>query len=119
MHLDTFLAWAGFYTDNAFPHVDGFWSTPAGISASGIICLCSAINIFHPGIDDNIFDRIWYSLVSLLMLCAFIGGLEPGYDPHNIIKTLLLFLTIRFMATVVVKHHRWKKTGRAQKTIGM
>lgn len=120
MHnLHEALTWAGFYKDNAFPHVDGFWSTPAGISASFIIWVCAAINVFHPGIDDNWFDRVWYSCVSLLMFCAFIGGIAPNYDPHNLIKTLLLLLTCRFLASVIQRMYRYHKTGRPQKTLGM
>lgn len=117
--LNEFLAWAGFYKVNAFPHVDGFWSTPAGITASFIIWSCAAVNVFHPGIDDNLFDRVWYSCVSLLMFCAFIGGLTPGYDPHHLIKTLLFLLTIRFLASVVQRILRYHRTGKRQKILRM
>lgn len=120
MHqINEILGWAGFFTDGAFPHVGGFWSTPVGILISITIFICSSINILHPGIDDNVFDRIWYSILALLTFCSAVGGMRPNYEPHNIVKTLVFLIAIRCVASVIQRHRHWKKSGKAQKTLGM
>lgn len=120
MHLvNMAIDWAGFYTDNAFPQVDCFWSEPIGLFVSFSIFVCSALNIFHPGIDDNLFDRVWYTILSIVMFCAFVGGLRDGYEPHNIIKTLVILLSVRCIASVVQRHYHWVKHKTPQKTLGM
>lgn len=117
--ISHFYEWAGFANDHLASGIVDFWSCPIGLFITGSISLCAGINIFHPGIDDNLFDRIWYSILSLLMLVAFLLGVNPHTSPRHIVQTLMYLLCIRFWATVIRKHYHWKKTGKAQKTIGM
>lgn len=113
------MEWVGFYNDNTFMDGPTFWSTPAGLFITSSIAISATLNIIHPGIDDNLFDRIWYSILALLMLVAVILGLNPHTEPHHIIQTLMILLCIRCIYSVVYKHHRFRKTGKVQKTVGM
>ena len=94
-----------------------FWSTNLGLITSATIFICACINIWHPGIDDNWFDRIWYSLVAITVLCAFLVGIDPTTNPTNIAKTLFVLLAFRFVAEVVIRHWRYRITGKRQKTL--
>lgn len=109
-NLNDFLTWAGLYTD------ENFWSTPLGLFSTYSMFVCCAVNIFHPGIDDNLFDRVFYSAAAVIVLCAFTLGLHPEQDPKNVMQTFWLLLWVRFAGSVIVRHREWKRTGRPQKT---
>ncbi len=111
------LAWAGFYTNKMFPHTDGFWSTPVGITISFVVFVCAVINVFHNGIDDNWFDRIWYCTIAIVMFCAFLVGISPDSDPKNIVRTVLFLLAVKMPVDTIVRLIRFRKTGRCQKTL--
>lgn len=105
----------GFATNSSFVYQGDFWSQPMGLFLTGTMFVCSCINIWYKGIDDNLFDRIFYSLMAITMLCAFIVGFTDG-RPHNIIQTTLYLFCVRFVASIIIKVHRHRKTGVAQKT---
>lgn len=106
----------GFATHNAAMYQGDFWSTPVGLFITGTMFICSCINIWYKGIDDNLFDRVFYSLMALTMLCAFMLGVDPEAHPHNVIQTTLYLFCARFIASVVIKVYHHKKTGERQKT---
>lgn len=111
------LAWAGFYTDKLHPHVEGFWSTPAGLFISFSMFVCAMTNVFHNGIDDGLFDRIFYCAIAMVMLCAFLVGINPGTDPKNIVRSVVFLVWIKMYVEVCVRLIRYRKTGRVQKTL--
>lgn len=92
-----------------------FWSTPLGIAISGVVFVCSMANVLHPGVDDNILDRAYYSIMSVLFLIALIIGItnEPSKD---LVKWMLIALAVRFPLSLLMRHQRWVKTGQPQPT---
>lgn len=108
--MNSILTFLGFYTDNSFPHVDGFWATPCGLVVSASMCICATINVIHPDIEDDLFDRIWYSLLAVLMLIAFLIGLSPENDPHHVVKTLLMLLFVKLWYQTIQKLFQNKPT---------
>lgn len=116
MTIYNMLAWAGFYTDKLFPHFDGFWSTPLGLLTSFSIFVCAMINVYHKGIDDSWFDRIWYCSIAIVMLCSFLAGISPDTDPRHIVRTVTYLVAIKMVVEVFVRLRRYKKTGKSQKT---
>lgn len=103
----------------SFTIFDGntFWSTPLGLFITATIFICACINIWHPGIHDNWFDRIWYSSVAITVLCAFLLGITGSPVSRNVVQALLLLLSFRFVEEVVVRHWRYKKSGKCQDTV--
>lgn len=114
--INDFLHWLGWYADNAFPGVGTFWSQPLGLLISFLMCVISGLNVLHPGIDDGLFDRLYYSALSILFLIAFLIGLSPE-NPHYLVKTLLIMLTARNAWRLAYRVHQYQKTGIPQKTI--
>lgn len=106
----------GFTTHNVMACKGDFWSTPAGLFITGLMFICSCVNIWYKGIDDNLFDRVFYSAMALTTLCAFLLGLDPSQHPHNIMQTLLYLFCVRLVASVFVNIYQHRKTGTPQKT---
>lgn len=113
--LTTLFDWMGF-SEGALSNINAFWSTPAGLLISGSIFACCSFNVMHKSVDDDVFDRIWYSIVAVLMLIALIVGLNPETISKHIIQTLLLLLWIKFVASSVQHYIRWRRTGCSQKS---
>lgn len=88
------ISFLGFYTDNAFPQQDGFWSTPIGMVITGLLFIQSVYKMYSGRIETGFFSTLWHSLMSLVMLCAFVGGLTPHYNPHHIVQTMLMLMGI-------------------------
>lgn len=96
------LVHLGFFTDGAFPHVGGFWSTPIGIF---ITCLLTIRHFLKSRADSGI-RSLWHIVMAFVWFVAFCGGLTPNYDPHHIVQTVLGLLCIE---TLIDVYHWWKE----------
>lgn len=114
--LSNFLTLIGLHDSSPFVLTNEFWSTTFGIIVSATICLSSAFNVLHKSVDDDLFDRVWYSVVSVLMFIAVMVGLNPDTQPKHIIQTLLFLVWVRFIVSSVQHYLEWKKTGKPQKS---
>lgn len=93
-----------------------FWASPMGLFVSVSIFICSVVNIISPNIDDNMFDRVWYSVTGVTMFAAIVGAFS--HDPvHSLTKSILLLMAIRFIASLFFRLHSYYKYGRCEKTM--
>lgn len=114
--LNNFLNMVGLHDGSTIVLANAFWNTPIGIIVSSTICLSAAFNVLHKSVDDDLFDRVWYSVVSVLMFIAVLVGINPDTQPRHIIQTLLFLVWVRFIATSIQHYFEWKKTGKPQKS---
>lgn len=110
--MNIFLSWLELLSDAPFQSSHGFWSSALGLFISGSICVCSAVNVLHPDIDDDLFDRCWYSTLSVLMLIAFLIGLSPTQQPNHVVKVLLIMLCIKYWVMLIQKLYMKHKVHR-------
>lgn len=103
MVLYDIINWTGLNIDDVLSMSYNFWSTPAGITVSFTIMLCSTIYVFSRRIKDTLFERVWHSCVAMIMMCAVVAGVSPTSNPHYFVKTLLLFWAVRHV------HEVWYK----------
>lgn len=94
-----------------------FWSTPLGLFISLSLFICYTINVTHPGIDDCLSDRVYYSCVALVAFLAFVSGIDPiKQHTSNITQTILLLLAIRAPWRLAVRMMRYWRTKQPQAT---
>ncbi|QFP93848.1 hypothetical protein [Pectobacterium phage Wc4-1] len=94
-----------------------FWSEPMGLFITASMFFCSCFNIWHKGVDDNWFDRIWYCAMATVTLCAFILGIRENDNPNNIVQTIFMMFCLRMIVNVFVRYFTHKKTGKPCKTM--
>ena len=114
--LSNFLELVGLHDGSTIVLTNEFWNTPLGILVSASICACSVFNILHKSVDDDLFDRVWYSAVAITTFIGVLAGLNPDTQPRHIIQTLLFLVWVRFVATSVQHYLEWRKTGLPQKS---
>jgi steroid 5-alpha reductase family enzyme len=114
--LNNFFSLVGLHDGSPIVLTNEFWNTPLGIVVSASICVCSAFNVLHKSVDDDLFDRVWYSAVAIIMFIATLVGLNPETQPKHIIQTLLFLVWVRFVATSIQHYLEWRKTGCPQKS---
>lgn len=95
------LAYIGVFTDNAFPHVGGFWSTPVGISITALLTLRHFFWMRH----TTSVRALWHGVTATVWFAAFCGGLAPSFDPHHIVQTVLALLAVETLIDV----YHWHK----------
>lgn len=107
--MNTILTIIGFQSVSQTCNPDLFWETTFGLIVSGSICFCAAVNVLHPDIDDDLFDRVWYSCLAILMLVALLIGLSPDAHPRHIFQTLVLMMFFKYWFMLFQKLHLHKK----------
>lgn len=80
-----------------------FWHTSAGFIFSGSIFLLSLTHIFHKGIDDSLFDRIWHCAMAVIMLCSINAGIDFNSDASHVTPLILFLFWLRLSEDVVMK----------------
>lgn len=90
------LAYIGIFTDNAFPHVDGFWSTPVGVSITALL----SVRHFIKSRSEVGVRSLWHGVMTTTWFIAFCGGIAPNFDPHHIVQTVLGLLCLETLIDV-------------------
>lgn len=90
-----------------------WWHTPLGFSAILLLEVVCIVNIFHRGINDGLFIRVYYWILLILSIVALLQVVENTLPKHQL---QLLLLTFIFKAAygTVRRLLRFKKTGKAQ-----
>lgn len=90
-----------------------WWHTPLGFSAILLLAIVCVVNIFHRGINDGLFIRVYYWVLFILSLVAMLHVVENTLPKHQLQMLLLTFI-IKAAYSTVRRLHRFNKTGKAQ-----
>ena len=90
-----------------------WWHTPLGFGAILLLAVVSAVNIFHRGINDGLFIRIYYWVLLVLSMVSILHVIENSLPRHQLQLLLITFIIKSAYCTVrrLVNH---KKTGKPQ-----
>lgn len=72
------------------------WMAPAGLFTLGVIFICSVGNILLDWVEDNLLDRVFFSIYALCSLSTLIHVFSHT-EPYNIVKTMLFALALHFL----------------------
>lgn len=85
-----------------------FWSTPVGIGVLLGIMISSLVNIFHPGIRDDLVTRIfcWNNVITCWAGMIHIVDDTP---PQNQMKLLMVGVALKMVWTTFIRVRRHMK----------
>lgn len=90
-----------------------WWDTPLGFGGILILAIVSIVNIFHRGINDGLFIRVYYWVLLILSLVAMLHIVEGTHPKHQMQLLLLTFIAKCSYGTVC-RLLRYKRTGIVQ-----
>lgn len=90
-----------------------WWHTPVGFGLILILAVVCVINIFHKGINDGLFCRVYYWILLILAVVAILHVVENTLPKHQLQLMLATFVVKAAIGTTR-RLIRYKKTGKPQ-----
>lgn len=95
-------------------HTPDLWgSTPLGFGITLVILIVSIINIFHKGINDGLFIRVYYWVLLILSLISILHIVENSMPKHQL-HIMICAFAIKMAYGTTVRLRRYKLTGKIQ-----
>lgn len=91
--------------------MNAYWEAPAGLFTLAVIFICSVGNIMLEWVEDNLLDRIFFTIYALCCLATFIHIYEHT-EPYNVVKTLLFTLALQFLIKFIYRVRKRFATGQ-------
>lgn len=89
-----------------------FWSSPLGLTTLITLLACSIHHLICASVDDSLIDRLYYWCCAMSS-SATLYHLWAGTSPHNVVKTMMVALAVRFLCEVIEHHYcQFKAKGR-------
>lgn len=88
--MNNLLIWIGWWEP-----LQSFWSTPVGLFCSFTLAATSTFRVMHRASHADLFDSVWFLLMSLVCTIAFLLGLYDHTPHHSIFKVLLVLMVLR------------------------
>lgn len=92
---------------------DLWWSTPIGFGITLVIFIVSITNIFHKGINDGLFIRVYYWVLLILSFTSILHIVENSMPKHQL-HIMIFTFAVKMTYGTVSRLRRYKQTGKAQ-----
>jgi uncharacterized protein involved in cysteine biosynthesis len=88
-----------------------FWATPCGLFILISILVCSGVILLLHWQGDNFIDKLYYTACAVASFATLLHVIGHSL-PFNIVKTLMLLMTFRFIQVMVtrllIRFHEYK-----------